>query len=186
MRVFQDSLCDAPEQKAAHTRELAPANDDEFDALLVDEAQNLIQQYPRTVHAFSPNGIRQKVLRVGKYLICLFRCRTHNTLGQPRHITLVCALVKRGYVKKVYGRVQNACKYPRQSNGIQGLRRSVHRYENVRIFQMFLHHAPPPALFVVFIREILSNSFFIPTIIRSDEKKLTCPIENDRLTLHIM
>ena len=36
-----------------------------------------------------------------------------------------------------------------------------------------------------FIREILSNSFFIPTIIRSDENKLTCPTENDRLTLHI-
>ncbi|EGK59499.1 hypothetical protein HMPREF9081_1487 [Centipeda periodontii DSM 2778] len=40
-------------------------------------------------------------------------------------------------------------------------------------------------MFDVFIREILSNSFFILTIIRVSENKLTCLIENDRLTSHI-
>ena len=46
-------------------------------------------------------------------------------------------------------------------------------------------HTSHPALFDVFIRETPSNSFLIPTIIRSNENKLTRLTENDRLTLHI-
>ena len=170
--MFQNGLCDAPEQESAHTRELASADHNEIDALLVNEAQDLVRRCTRTVHALGYHRIGQECRRCGKDLVRLlcrrpYICRTGTHRGgTPSHARHVPSHP------------------PDEQHTVTPASRPQVR-ECACISALAPSRTSRPALFVVFIREILSNSFFIPTIILHNEKKLTRPTENDRLTLHI-